>query len=173
MSIKRYISKITLFLLLFFALLFSTNLISQEIKAETKRPGLKIQTLVGQDISFIEQLKRQKWNIVFVWTTYCNHCADQYSFLSELHIDQTNNIEVLGICLDEMSSIEDVKTTIDEKRHEFPSVMANATDFSNAYEINTGEPFSGTPTYLLYYGTDFQAFLDGPTSKKTIIDFIY
>ena len=167
MFVKNFSSNINLFALLFFALLLSTQLIAEEIK----KAGLKIQTLEGEHVSFKDQLQSGKWNIVFVWTTYCNHCVDQYAFLSELHTD-SNNIEVLGICLNEQSSIEDVKTTIEEKQHEFPSIMATASDFSNAYEINTGEPFSGTPTYLLYYGTDFQAFLDGPTNKKTIIDFI-
>ena len=106
-----------------------------------------------------------------MWTTYCNHCVDQYSFLSELHADLLNDIEVLGICLDEESSIDKVKIMIEEKHHEFPSVMATATDFSNVYEINTGEPF---PELLL---TSFTTELtskhfDGPTNKRTIIDFI-
>ena len=155
-----------------FTLLLSNQSLAENIKRQPQKPGLKIKTLEGQDISFREQLKTGKWNIVFIWTTYCNHCVDQYSFLSELHADLLNDIEVLGICLDEESSIDKVKIMIEEKQHEFPSVMATATDFSNAYEINTGEPFSGTPSYLLYYGTDFQAFLDGPTNKRTIIDFI-
>ncbi len=172
MMVRNFSRNINLFALLFSALLFSTQSIAKEIKTEAKKPGLKIQTLEGEQVLFKDQLKNGKWNIVFVWTTYCNHCVDQYSFLSELHTDRLNDIEVLGICLDEPSSIESVKATIKEKQHKFPSVMATATDFSNAYEINTGEPFSGTPSYLLYYGTDFQAFLDGPTNKKAIIDFI-
>ncbi len=172
MSVNSFNRKINLFVLLIFTLLLSNQLLAENIKRQPQKPGLKIKTLEGQDISFREQLKTGKWNIVFIWTTYCNHCVDQYSFLSELHTDRLNDIEVLGICLDEPSSIESVKATIKEKQHKFPSVMAAPTDFSNAYEINTGEPFSGTPTYLLYYGTDFQAFLDGPATKKTIIDFI-
>ena len=172
MLVKNFSRNINLFALLFSALLFSTQSIAEELKTEVKRPGLKIQTLEGEQVLFKDQLKNGKWNIVFVWTTYCNHCVDQYSFLSELHADLLNDIEVLGICLDEESSIDKVKIMIEEKQHEFPTVIATATDFANAYEINTGEPFSGTPSYLLYYGTDFQAFLDGPTNKKTIIDFI-
>ena len=172
MFVNNLRRNIFLFSLLVFLLLFSTQSIAKETKTEAEKPGLKIQTLEGEQVLFKDQLKNGKWNIVFVWTTYCNHCVDQYSFLSELHADLLNDIEVLGICLDEESSIDKVKTMVEEKQHEFPSVMATATDFSNAYEINTGEPFSGTPSYLLYYGTDFQAFLDGPTNKRTIIDFI-
>ncbi len=172
MSILESRENIKLFALSFLILLLSSQLASQETPAETKKIGLAIQTLEGQNASFKDQLKPEKWNVVFVWTTYCEHCLDQYSFLSELHRDQSNNIEVIGICLDEESSMGDINATIREKQHEFPSVIANATDFANAYEINTGEPFTGTPTYLLYYGEEFQAFLDGPTKKNTIIDFI-
>ncbi len=172
MFVNNLSRNIYLFTLLFCSLLSSVKAITEEIKTEAKKPGLNIQTLEGEQVLFKDQLKNGKWNIVFVWTTYCNHCVDQYSFLSELHADLLNDIEVLGICLDEESSVDKVKTMIEEKQHEFPSVMATASDFSNAYEINTGEPFSGTPSYLLYYGTDFQAFLDGPTNKRTIIDFI-
>ena len=112
MFVNNLCRNIFLFSLLVFPLLFSTQSIAKEIKTEAKKPGLKIQTLEGEQVLFKDQLKNGKWNIVFVWTTYCNHCLDQYSFLSELHADLLNDIEVLGICLDEESSIDKVKIMI-------------------------------------------------------------
>jgi len=136
------------------------------------KPGLEIKTLEGKVSSFKDQLKNDKWNIVFVWTTYCNHCANQYPFLSELHIDHSDTLAVIGICLDDESSLETIKATQTDQNHRFPSVIAKSSTFSKAYEINTGEPFTGTPTYVLYNGHDFKAFLDGPTKKNTILRFI-
>ena len=136
------------------------------------KPGLEIKTLEGEISSFKDQLKNDKWNIVFVWTTYCNHCTNQYPFLSELHIDHSDTLAVVGICLDDESSLEAIKATQTNLDHQFPSVIAEASTFSEAYEINTGEPFTGTPTYVLYNGHDFKAFLDGPTKKNTILNFI-
>ena len=70
MLVKNFSRNINLFALLFSALLFSTQSIAKEIKTEAKKPGLKIQTLEGEQVLFKDQLKNGKWNIVFVWTTY-------------------------------------------------------------------------------------------------------
>jgi len=163
--------KTTLFLTLI--LIYSSQeLAAKEHSIPKTTAGLEVKTLEGKTSSFRQQLKKDRWNIVFVWTTYCNHCVDQYPFLSQLHDNKSNNAAVIGVCLDKESSLKKIKSSRIEKNHSFPSVIADSVTFSEAYEINTGEPFTGTPTYLLYYGYKFQAFLDGPTNKETITDFI-
>ena len=165
---RRTASKSILLLIFLACFVDNTNASDSTIT----KSGLIVKTLSGATTSFKNHLRKDKWNIVFVWTTYCQHCTDQYQFLSELHNSSSHNTTVIGICLDKETSLELIKSTQERGKHKFPSVLANASNFSTAYEINTGEPFTGTPTYLIYRGYNFKGFLDGPTDKDTIKQFI-
>ena len=52
MFVNNLRRSIFLFSLLIFPLLFSTQSIAEELKTEAKKPGLKIQTLEGERVSF-------------------------------------------------------------------------------------------------------------------------
>ena len=52
--------------------------------------------------------------------------------------------------------------SVQEHQHAFPSLLANAAEFAEPYELTTGTNFSGTPTYLIFDDKQqLQAFKNG------------
>jgi thiol-disulfide isomerase/thioredoxin len=135
---------------------------------------LSTTNLQGQKSSIGTYLSQNKWTLVMAWTTYCGECAKQYSMLSELHaVHKDLDLKVLGVSLDGEQNTQLVAEYRRQKKHQFPSVVANHTLFSTTYKNSTGTDFSGTPTYLLFDRQKIlQAYLDGPITRDAIERFI-
>lgn len=132
--------------------------------------GIEIHTLDGQPSSLGAQLQAKKWNILMVWTTHCEVCRAQYPIVSAFHTRHSaHDAVVLGVALDHRERLTAVRDYREAQNHSFPSVLASADGFIEALEGSTGEPFSGTPTYLLFNprGT-FESFVSGPVSMTLL-----
>jgi len=136
-----------------------------------EKNGLYVSSLDGTQIKFSDLLKKNQWNIIFVWTTYCTHCDDQYQFLTNIH-SSDKDITVIGLNLDGLNFSKKVQDYKNERKHSFKSYLVEVEVFKKLYNKAIGYQFSGTPTYLLYKDKEFKAFLDGPTSATVIRAFI-
>ena len=135
---------------------------------------LTLKTLEGNATTLTNQLSKTMWTLVMVWTTYCGECAKQYDEISAFH--QNNNksrLQVVGVSLDGLNQKTKVRQYALIKNHTFPSVLAESENFSNKYTQLTGEPFTGSPTYMLFVrGQSIQAYMDGPMSIDALERFI-
>ena len=87
-----------------------------------EKNGLYVSSLDGTQIKFSDLLKKNQWNIIFVWTTYCTHCDDQYQFLTNIH-SSDKDITVIGLNLDGLNFSKKVFCSmvllIDQLQHIF------------------------------------------------------
>lgn len=136
--------------------------------------GINVQTLDGQASQFGAHINKDKWTVVMVWTTYCGVCREEYPKISAFHERHKNNkAVVLGISLDGFGNGEKVSTYRQEKKHTFPSLLADAAEFAEPYEKTTGTNFSGTPTYLIFDDKQqLQAFKNGKLDIEELEAFM-
>ena len=85
-----------------------------------------------------------------VWSTACHVCQKEtpaISAYSERHAD--SRIRVLGVAINgyqRKAAIEDFGKEFGMK---FPTLIAEPAQFLAHYKAQTGQPLSGTPTFLL------------------------
>lgn len=113
--------------------------------------GLEVQTLAGETSSLAAQISGGHFTYVLFWTTYCSHCKRDYPGLTRFHgRHHAQDAEVLGVALDGYAARETVRRFVDGKPFDFPTVLAEPDAVRKAFEAATGEPFTGTPTYLVF-----------------------
>ena len=136
--------------------------------------GLQVQNLDGRHAGLGQYLSKDKWTLVMIWTTYCDACRKQYPLISAFHTEHKNkDATVLGISLDGYDQQEKIKTYQATHAQNFPSVMAVSDEFISKYQRTTGEPFTGTPTYLLFDAKGgLRAYIDGLISIADIEAYI-
>ncbi len=146
-------------------LLFSTALTAQ---------GLHVKTLQGTSGNLTDHLSEKMWTLVMVWTTYCGECAKQYDKISTFHENnKSSRLQVLGVSLDGFNEKTKVRQYALTKKHAFPSILAESKNFANKYSEITNQPFTGTPTYLLFDRTkSLQAYMDGPITVDALERFL-
>lgn len=136
--------------------------------------GFAVTTLDGEAGSLGPHLDKTRWNLVMVWTTYCQFCREQYPMVSKFHDDhRARDAVVLGISLDGAQKLGKVRQYRKDQSHSFPSVIADADAFRELYGKLTGETFTGTPTYLLIdKDGGMRAYLDAPATLEAIEQFL-
>lgn len=132
--------------------------------------GIEVESLDGKRSKLGAFIARDKWTLIMVWTTYCGICREQYPIISEFHTKHSaSDATVVGISLDGYGQGEKVSAYQQARAHSFPSVLAEADDFSVNYEKTIGKPFTGTPTYLLFDRKgSLHAFMDGTVTLKAL-----
>ena len=162
MSIRRPI----LFLLLGFLLSTSRFSIATEV--------FKAQTLDGESVRLSEYFEPHKWTLVMIWTTYCKVCAGQFPAIEALHrkhIDKTLN--VVGVAVDGFEYRDRVTATLQQRHSTFTVLVGEIADIAASVERATAEPFSGTPTYLLFnVEGELAARISGPLETSAIERYI-
>lgn len=140
----------------------------------TSAGGVTVHTLDGKTGGLGDHLDKTRWNVVMVYTTYCQICRRQYPLISEFHSKHAGtDAVVLGISLDGNDKRDAVIAYRDKMAHTFPSVIADAGQFGELYERATGEAFTGTPTYLVFDNKGgLHAYLDGPITLAALESFL-
>ncbi len=136
--------------------------------------GVQVQSLDGRHAGLGEFLNKDKWTLVMIWTTYCEACRKQYPLISAFHTKHKDrDATVLGVSLDGYDQQAKIKTYQAAHTQNFPSVMADADEFIAKYQRTTGEPFTGTPSYLLFDAKGgLRAYIDGLVSIADIEGYI-
>ncbi|MEN9727375.1 MAG: Thiol-disulfide oxidoreductase ResA [Pseudomonadota bacterium] len=113
--------------------------------------GLEVRHLDGRKSTLAAEIAGGHFTYVFIWTTYCGVCKQEYPKLSAFHTRHTGqNAEVLGIAIDGEAERDKVQTFMAGKPFSFPTVMAEPEAMAVAFKAATGEEFTGTPTYLVF-----------------------
>lgn len=162
LAIRNYLRALTLVGLVLIASMVSAD------------GGIPVWTLSGEPQTLEKFIAPGKWNLVMVWTTYCQVCRKQYPMVSAFHRRHADdNAVVLGVSLDGKAQIAKVADYRVHQAHSFPSVVADPESFPDKYASITGVTFTGTPTYLLIdpHGA-LRGYLDGPIEAETIEKYI-
>lgn len=124
-----------------------------EAVAETVVPEVvfQAQTLEGDTVNLADQIGKGKWTLVMFWQVECSVCRQQEPVISEFHEKYSkDNAEVIGISIDGMERIDDVKEFLASRHLSYPNYVGDLGMMAFNYQAITEVPFRGTPTYLLF-----------------------
>lgn len=109
------------------------------------------QTLKGDTVNLADQIGQGKWTLVMFWQVECSVCRQQEPIISKFHEKYSDkNAEVIGISIDGMERIDDVKEFLGDRDLSYPNFVGDLGMMAFNYQAITEVPFRGTPTYLLF-----------------------
>lgn len=127
------------------------GLLGAWLATQASAAGIPVTTLDGKASTFAEHVTAGHWTVVMMWTTYCNVCRRQYPVISGFHDKhQGKDAVVLGVSLDGPGELAAVQAYVGKKPFSYPTVVADTEVMQRMFETATGEPFTGTPTYLMF-----------------------
>jgi peroxiredoxin len=113
--------------------------------------GTEVKTLDGRTTTLPEHFDQGKWTLVMVWSTYCRICRTEYPGMSDFHDrHKDTDAKVLGISVDGYDQIEYVREYVKNSPMTFDSLIGEPITIASIYKAATEEPFTGTPTYLMF-----------------------
>lgn len=136
--------------------------------------SMEIQKLDGEIVRLDERVGGGKWLLVMLWATDCHICKQQKPEMSRFH-DKHKDIdaEVLGIALDGMGAVEEVKDYLEQHQPSFPNYVGEIAIVASHYLVLTEENLRGTPTYLLFNPEgELVGNNPGPLSVESLESFI-
>ena len=154
------------------SVLFALLLVSSD--AAARASDFEVRTLDGAVVPLSTYFEPGKWTMVMLWTTYCGTCRSQYPVISEFHDKHKDtDAKVIGVSLDGFVEVDRVRAYIASKPMAFNSTIAEVAALRPAYKAITEEPFTGTPTYLMFdpNGT-LVAHVQGPLAIEDVENFI-
>jgi peroxiredoxin len=117
----------------------------------TVQAGMELHQLDGEIVDLDDYTGNGKWLLVMLWSTSCHICEEQKPSISEFHeAHREVDAEVLGIAIDGMASIDEIKNNIERHPTSFPSLVGEIVIVASHYQGMTQESLRGTPTYLLF-----------------------
>jgi peroxiredoxin len=115
-----------------------------------------------------------KWTVVMMWASDCQVCnaeAKQYVKFHEAH--KNKDARILGVSLDGQSKKAEARKFIERHGVTFPNLIDEPEKVANLYSGLTGQPWIGTPTFLVYSPTgELLATQVGAVSTEIIESFI-
>jgi len=92
-----------------------------------------------------------KWTVVMIWASDCHVCNQEASAYDKFHrAHKDKDASILGLSLDGAAKKVDAEKFI--KRHDvsFPNLIAEPDTVMQLYSQLTGQPWVGTPSFLIY-----------------------
>ena len=105
----------------------------------------------GQPQTIESHIADGQWLLVMFWAHNCHICnqeATSYARFHTAHADR--DARVLGVSIDGPEHQAEAADFIDRHRLPFPNLIAEPAVAMLYFMSLTGEPFRGTPTFLLY-----------------------
>jgi len=109
-----------------------------------------LQDFDGQPRRLGEFASDGRWLVVMVWASDCHVCNAEASHYVEFHErHKGRDASVLGIAIDGYAGRDAARQFVERNHVTFPNLLGEAEDVQRWYEQETGEPFFGTPTFLI------------------------
>jgi len=92
-----------------------------------------------------------KWTVVMLWASDCGVCnaeAKNYEKFHQAHKDR--DATMLGVSLDGQAMKGEAEKFIQRHGVNFPNLIEEPERVAQLYTSLTGEPWIGTPTFLVY-----------------------
>jgi peroxiredoxin len=133
--------------------------------------------LKGFDGSFHaldEYTGKGQWTIVMLWASDCHACnaeAKQYVKFHKAHKDK--DARMLGVSMDGMEKKDEAEKFVQRHNVSFPNLIEEPLKVAQLYENLTGQPWVGTPSFLVYAPTgELRAAQVGAVPTQIIESFI-
>jgi alkyl hydroperoxide reductase subunit AhpC len=128
----------------------------------------------GNITTFDAQQSPGQWTVVMIWASDCHVCnqeSGQYSKFHTQHADRDANM--IGISIDGQQGKKAAEAFIARNRVIFPNLIADVQFISRWYQMQTGESFRATPTFVVFDPQgEVRAAQPGAVPPKIIEDFI-
>lgn len=126
-------------------------LVGASLPALADNPFRDLVTMSGDEVTGLPQSDDGKWTLVMFWATDCHACEAQkpdISAFNDKHSD--GKISVVGISLDGRRNLAKIRAHDEASNASFDSYVGELLLVTSNVELITGEPFRGTPTYLMF-----------------------
>jgi len=96
-----------------------------------------------------DEVGKDKWTVVEVWASHCGACL---SHMPEMvKFDGTmKDVRILGISTDGQAGKQEAKDVIKKFDVSFRNILSNSIEVNAWMELNAGERFRGTPTFMIF-----------------------
>lgn len=162
-------------------LVYSQSEATQAVESDTTMTEMvqpevvfQAQTLDGDTVNLADQIGQGKWTLVMFWQVECSVCRQQEPVISEFHEKYSeDNAEVIGISIDGMERIDDVKDFLASRDLSYPNYVGDLGMMAFNYQAVTENSFRGTPTYLLFSPDGkLEGDNPGPVRMEALENFI-
>jgi peroxiredoxin len=105
----------------------------------------------GNITTFDAQQVPGQWTVVMIWASDCHVCnqeSNQYSKFYTQHAGRDANM--IGISIDGQRGKKDAEAFISRNEVIFPNLIGDVQTVSRWYQVETGESFRATPTFVLF-----------------------
>lgn len=135
---------------------------------------MKLRTLDGAQVMLADFFEPEKWTLVMLWTTYCEVCRGQFPLVNAFHTAHADgDAKVLGVALDGPGASDMVTRHVAAHGIRFETLVTEVAEAAASLAEETGTPFAGTPTYLLFDGRGtLAARVDGPVTREALEAFV-
>jgi thiol-disulfide isomerase/thioredoxin len=110
----------------------------------------------GNITTFDAQQTPGQWTVVMIWASYCPVCnqeSEQYSAFHARHAGTKHaghDAKIVGMSIDGWGGKDDARAFIKRNRVIFPSLIGDMDTVARWYQMQTGEPFRATPTFMVF-----------------------
>jgi peroxiredoxin len=124
--------------------------------------------------SLNEYTGKGKWTIVMLWASDCSVCNAEAKHYVEFHTaHKDKDATMLGVSLDGWDKKREADKFIERHAVSFPNLIESPEKVAALYTYITGEPWIGTPTFLVYSPTgELLAAQVGAVSTDIIESFM-
>jgi peroxiredoxin len=92
-----------------------------------------------------------KWLVVMIWASDCGVCnAEVHNYVDFQTFHGDRDATVIGISMDGMDNKGAAEAFIKRHSVNFPNLIGTPQEVAALYTRLTGQPFVGTPSFLLY-----------------------
>ena len=104
------------------------------------------------NITTLEQQKEDgKWTVVMIWASNCHVCNAESSQYSEFHTAHADkDAKIIGMSLDGEEGKAAAEEFIERNGVIFPNLIGDIPTVATWYQMQTGEAFRGTPTFVVF-----------------------
>ncbi len=131
--------------------LLSTCLLASVSVSAAGRDDLDLRTLDGKQLNLAERTGHGRWLLVMFWALECPVCeANRPDIVTFYRRHRGRDADVLGINIDGWARRDEVAARLRSEPTGYPNVLVDLGELAERFTDLAGEPFRGTPTFLLY-----------------------
>lgn len=151
------------------AILLAIGLISSFAQADSVLRDMR-----GNITTFDAQQSPGQWTVVMIWASDCHVCNKESGQYSKFHTEHADNdAKIIGISIDGQRGKTEAEAFISRNGVIFPNLIGDVQTVSRWYQMETGESFRATPTFVLFDSTgNVRAAQSGAVPPAIIEQFI-
>lgn len=151
------------------AVLFTFGLLSASAQAEDT-----FRDMQGNITTLEQQQEPGKWTVVMIWASDCHVCNEEAGQYSDFHTAHAQkDAKIIGLSLDGQQGKGKAEAFIERNGVIYPNLLGDVRAVADWYQMQTGEAFRGTPTFVVFGPTgELQAAQPGAVAPSVIEKFM-